>query len=74
MGTSWCAGLYDKRRMHELARAHGIPTAETQFPQSRDELGALAEQSRFPVLLKGGRRDPARASQRAEDGHRSHAP
>src|SRR6185437_10449068 len=28
--------------------------AETHFPQSRDELRALAEQSRFPVLLKGG--------------------
>jgi predicted ATP-grasp superfamily ATP-dependent carboligase/ubiquinone/menaquinone biosynthesis C-methylase UbiE len=46
-------GLYNKRTMSRLAREHDIPTAETHFPRSLDEVRAFAETARFPVMLKG---------------------
>jgi len=45
--------LYNKRAMHELACALGIPTAQTSFPRHLDDVRAFAERARFPVLLKG---------------------
>lgn len=47
------AGLISKKNMYFLARQHGIPTAETQFPQSRQELAGMLDRIRFPVVLKG---------------------
>jgi predicted ATP-grasp superfamily ATP-dependent carboligase/SAM-dependent methyltransferase len=55
--------LYNKRSMFLLARELGIPTAQTFFPRSLDELRALAATVRFPVLLKGS--DGIRLSRRA---------
>ncbi|HLH30474.1 MAG TPA: carboxylate--amine ligase, partial [Terriglobia bacterium] len=44
--------LYNKKQMYFLAKRLSIPTAETLFPQSKDELVAFCRQVRFPVLLK----------------------
>lgn len=54
--------LYDKRTMNRLARQHGIPTADTLVPRSRQEVCAFAADTQFPVMLKGG--DGIRLSQR----------
>ena len=47
--------LCDKKQMYFLCKKFGIPTAETSFPQSRqDVLDLLASGSvKFPVMLKG---------------------
>jgi D-aspartate ligase len=45
--------LSNKREMYYLCKQHGIPTAETAFPQSREDVVAFARTARFPVLLKG---------------------
>jgi len=55
--------LYRKRSMHALARRLRIPTAETSFPTSRDEVRAFAASARFPVMLKGS--DGIRVARRA---------
>jgi predicted ATP-grasp superfamily ATP-dependent carboligase/ubiquinone/menaquinone biosynthesis C-methylase UbiE len=44
--------LYDKRAMHALAQKLGMPTAQTLFPRSREELREA--EVRFPVVLKAG--------------------
>ena len=44
--------LYSKRGMHFLAREHGVPTAETLFPQSIDEVREFSKSATFPVMLK----------------------
>jgi predicted ATP-grasp superfamily ATP-dependent carboligase/ubiquinone/menaquinone biosynthesis C-methylase UbiE len=45
--------LYNKRSMYLLARELDIPTAETIFPRSIDDVRAFAAFARFPVMLKG---------------------
>jgi D-aspartate ligase len=45
--------LYGKRSMYELARRLGIPTAETFFPTSREQVRAFAATAQFPLMLKG---------------------
>lgn len=45
--------LSNKREMYFLCKQHGIPTAETAFPRSREDVVAFAQSARFPVLLKG---------------------
>ena len=45
--------LTSKKEMYFLARKLGIPTPETAFPQSRQELIVLLDRTRFPVVLKG---------------------
>jgi D-aspartate ligase len=45
--------LYDKRGMYEICREHDVPTPETLFPQSRDEVVESAERVQYPVVLKG---------------------
>jgi D-aspartate ligase len=42
-----------KREMYFLAKKHGLTTAETLFPQSRDELAECLDKVRFPVMAKG---------------------
>lgn len=46
-------GLTSKKEMYFLARKFGIPTPETEFPQSRQDLVRFLDRARFPVLLKG---------------------
>jgi D-aspartate ligase len=46
--------LYDKREMYGVARRLNIPTAETVFPRSRQDVLAFAATARFPVMLKAG--------------------
>jgi len=45
--------LVSKRTMYELCKQHAIPTAETRFPQSREDVVAYARDGVFPVMLKG---------------------
>jgi predicted ATP-grasp superfamily ATP-dependent carboligase/SAM-dependent methyltransferase len=44
--------LYSKREMYRLCKQHGIPTAETLFPQSRDDVVAFLDRVEFPLMLK----------------------
>lgn len=44
--------LCSKRGLYELARSLGIPTPETSFPQSREDLLRFLANARFPVVLK----------------------
>jgi predicted ATP-grasp superfamily ATP-dependent carboligase len=45
--------LSSKKEMVAHCRAHGVPTAETVFPRSRDEVAAFAAETTFPVVVKG---------------------
>jgi D-aspartate ligase len=47
--------LYDKKKMHFLCKRFGISTAETIFPQSRQEVVDVLEsgQAVLPIVLKG---------------------
>jgi len=45
--------LSNKQNMYHLCKRHGIPTAETLFPQSRKDVIAFSEQVEYPVMLKG---------------------
>src|SRR5713101_4066133 len=44
--------LYNKREMDRLARAAGVPTANSAFPQSRSDVIEFAQTAVFPVMLK----------------------
>src|SRR5438874_608683 len=46
--------LYDKREMYHVAKNLRIPTAETVFPRTREEVVAFARNAQFPVMLKAG--------------------
>src|SRR5205823_874243 len=60
--TGLVEALCSKQQMYHLAKAHGIPTAETRFPQSRKEVGEFAASAEFPVMLKAS--DGARLFER----------
>jgi D-aspartate ligase len=45
--------LSSKQGMAELCQLHGIPTAATAFPTSRANVERFAEETDFPVVLKG---------------------
>jgi len=45
--------LSSKREMFHLARKHQIPTPDSVFPQSREDVLRFLERVRFPVMLKG---------------------
>lgn len=45
--------LCSKKEMYFLSKKSGIPTAETLFPQSVEDVLRFLEQVRFPVMLKG---------------------
>jgi predicted ATP-grasp superfamily ATP-dependent carboligase len=56
--------LASKQGMHELCKSNGIPTPETYFPSSVDEVASFAERATFPVVAKSVEpwvrlRDPA---------------
>jgi predicted ATP-grasp superfamily ATP-dependent carboligase len=44
--------LCSKREMYSLARQFGIPTAQTLFPQNRDEVLRFLSSAEFPIMLK----------------------
>jgi D-aspartate ligase len=45
--------LCSKKEMYHLARRHGVPTAETLFPQDRADVLRFLDDATFPVMLKG---------------------
>lgn len=45
--------LISKKGMFRLARAHGVPTPQTLFPENIADVMAYAGQVEFPVMLKG---------------------
>ena len=45
--------LADKKQMYTLAKQHRIPTAETVFPTSRQDVLEFLERALFPIMLKG---------------------
>ena len=47
------AKLYSKQGMDELCRSLGVPTPHTTFPTSRAEVEALADETRYPLVIKG---------------------
>lgn len=57
-------GLYDKREMYCIAKKLRIPTAETIFPRTRDEVVAFARTAQFPVMVKA--RDNIAVLERSE--------
>jgi D-aspartate ligase len=44
--------LYNKKAMYFLAKRLSIPTAETLFPESRNDVLEFCEKTPFPVMLK----------------------
>ncbi len=44
--------LVNKKEMYFLAKQHSIPTAETTFPQSRQDVENYITQASFPIMLK----------------------
>ena len=44
--------LSNKKALHALARDAGIPTAQSVFPESVDDVRRFAESAVFPVMLK----------------------
>lgn len=45
--------LISKEGMYKLAREHSVPTPYTVFPKTLDDVRGYAEETQFPVLLKG---------------------
>lgn len=45
--------LMSKEGMYGLATTHGVPTAQTAFPRTLEDVYAAAEMIAFPVMLKG---------------------
>jgi predicted ATP-grasp superfamily ATP-dependent carboligase len=44
--------LYNKKSMHLLAKQLAIPTPETVFPESRQDVIDFSGKARFPIMLK----------------------
>jgi len=44
--------LSNKQQMFHLCREHGVPTPDSVFPTSREDVLAFAEHVTFPVMLK----------------------
>jgi predicted ATP-grasp superfamily ATP-dependent carboligase len=44
--------LYNKKEMYFLAKRLSIPTAETVFPESREDVLEFCGKAQFPVMLK----------------------
>jgi D-aspartate ligase len=51
--TNLVRSLCSKREMYTLVKRHGIPTAETAFPESRDEMMECSSNMQFPIMAKG---------------------
>ena len=46
-------GLASKKTMFSIAKKSGVPTASALFPQSTEEVVRFAENTNFPIMLKG---------------------
>lgn len=59
-------GLRRKSELHELARRHGVPTPDTLFPRSLEDVRRFASNVTFPLMLKAsdGLRLEARAGRK----------
>jgi D-aspartate ligase len=55
--------LYNKKAMHHLAKRLSIPTPETVFPESQQDVLEFCERAQFPVMLKAS--DNIRTSRHA---------
>jgi D-aspartate ligase len=44
--------LASKKRLYLLCKRLGVPTPETAFPQTRDQVLSFAERAQFPVVVK----------------------
>lgn len=44
--------LCDKGRMQELARQHGVPTAQSAIPTSKSDVLRFLDVANFPIMLK----------------------
>jgi predicted ATP-grasp superfamily ATP-dependent carboligase len=44
--------LSSKREMHAMCKRHQVPTPETHFPKSREEVESFTSTATFPVVLK----------------------
>ena len=45
-------GLSNKQELYALCKRLDLPTAESLFPQSRDEILDFTQQARFPIVVK----------------------
>ncbi len=45
--------LSSKKQMYFLCKEYAVPTAETAFPLSRDDVVEFAKNATFPLMLKG---------------------
>src|SRR6266851_3234046 len=50
--NSLVRSLCSKKGMHQIAKRFNIPTPETSFPASRDEVLSYLSIARFPILVK----------------------
>jgi predicted ATP-grasp superfamily ATP-dependent carboligase len=50
--TDLACSLTSKRELYSLAKAHGVPTAEISFPQSRKDITDFIGKSTFPIVAK----------------------
>ena len=44
--------LADKKKLFELATKYGVPTPDTQFPQTPDNVKSISSNISYPVMLK----------------------
>lgn len=44
--------LADKWGMYDLAKRYGIPTPQTLFPRSREEVAEFVQSAAFPIVMK----------------------
>ena len=44
--------LCDKSRMQELALQHGVPTAQSMVPRSKEDVNRFLETATFPLIVK----------------------
>jgi D-aspartate ligase len=52
ISASLANSLSNKREMYFLAKRLGVPTPNTVFPQSRNEMLHYVKEARFPVMMK----------------------
>ena len=46
-------GLSDKKSLYHMCKKHDVPTPETAFPQTQEDVTVYARSATFPVMLKG---------------------
>jgi predicted ATP-grasp superfamily ATP-dependent carboligase len=51
-GATLVHSLCSKKQMYHLAKRFGVPTPETAFPQSKEDVVEFLEGASFPIMLK----------------------